>query len=267
MAISVRRWATAAGVAVAAWGLAQLPALQRGLDGLAPVERLELRGELRHTDRERLGRTLADSLSGGFFTADLAALRRRAEAEPWVRRAWVQRHWPATIEVAVAEHRPLAVYRGEGAPRLLDRSGRLFKAVAQGDAEGLPMLAGPRAQLEALMARLRALRQALSGPAVRALAADARGAWTAELAGAVTVNFGREQWQERLRRLGRVNGRWGLVRPGVKRIDLRYPSGMAVALAKGQDGGATGPQTHTGGRRGSEPGAAADRAQGGEGRI
>jgi cell division protein FtsQ len=249
LAISLRRWVVLTGVVAAGWGVSQLPALQRGLDELAPVERLTVRGNLRHTDREQLGESLAVTLDGGFFTANLAALRRRAEAEPWVRRAWVQRHWPATIEVAVAEHRALAVYRGpEGPPRLLDRSGRLFKPVAPGEAAGLPMLAGPKGRLEALMDRLRGLREALPQVRVAVLAVDARGAWTAELAKRVTVHFGREQWRARLQRLARVNGRWGLVRPGVKRIDLRYPSGMAVALAGAQAGEVTDPQTHTGAR-------------------
>lgn len=265
MAVNLRHWAVVAGLAAAGWGLFQVPALRGAVDGLAPVERLAVRGELRHTDQGHLGEALRKTLEGGFFTADLSALRRRAEAEPWVRRAWVQRHWPATIEVGVVEHRPLAVYRGpDGPPRLLDRNGGLFKEHAPGDGQGLPMLAGPENRLEALMGRLRRLRERVAGVGVRVLAVDARGAWTAELEEAVTVRFGREQWGERLRRLARVNGRWGLVRPGVERIDLRYPSGMAVALA---DRGPDPQETHTGARPAPRQGAAAGRAQGGEGRI
>jgi cell division protein FtsQ len=242
--------------------------VQRAVDALAPVERLAVRGDLVHVDRRRLAEGLRETLDGGFFTADLAALRRRAQAEPWVSRVRVQRQWPATIEVVVSEHRPLAIYRGEGAPRLVSRQGKLFKAYEAGsDPEGLPMLAGSRGELEALTARLRSLRKALPEPDVRVVAVDARGAWTVELVEGVTVRFGREQWPRRLRRLGRVNERWGLVRPGVERIDLRYPSGMAMALTRAEGRPSPTPQTHTGPRRDFQQGESAGRAQGGEGRL
>jgi len=174
------------------------------------------------------------------------------EGHPWVRRARLARHWPDRLEVRLTEHRPQARWRGQDGEHLVSRGGAVFKRWTPQDPGDLPRLVGPRARVPDLLDRLDRLKTRL-GPAhpVTRLAVDARGAWSAEVDGRVTIRFGRHHWQGRLARLLRVDRDWGLLDRTVSRVDLRYPDGLAVAVAD-----ANGQSTHPE-PAGDSPGSAA----------
>jgi cell division protein FtsQ len=246
--------AAAAAGAVAA--TAQLSTMRGWLDDQFPVRSVAVAGELRHEDPRALGRWLAGRIEGGFFTADLEALRQAVADRPWVREASIRRSWPGTLRVTLAEHRASARWRPapEGAWRLVSREGAVFRpARAAAAGEGLPALMGPRGRLDDLRRRRAALAARL-GDDHRAglLAVDARGDWRARVDDRVTVRFGRDHWQRRLDRLMRVARGWRLLDRRVARIDLRYPDGLAVALAEGQGNGDDEP--NTGGAPARRPG-------------
>ncbi|HEV8322997.1 MAG TPA: FtsQ-type POTRA domain-containing protein [Myxococcota bacterium] len=101
-----------------------------------------LRGpsSLRHADADELVRRAA-VLGKNVFTLDLEAVRRDVEADPWVRRAEVERELPARVVVRVREERP-AVLVSMGALYLGDDEGRLFKRLGPGDPADFPVLSG-----------------------------------------------------------------------------------------------------------------------------
>jgi len=221
------------------------------LDRRFPVERVAVAGELRREDPEALAAWLAGRIEGGFFTADLEGLRRAVAARPWVREARLRRRWPGTLALAVSEHRAAARWRPEqgAAWRLVSRQGAVFQPRRLPDGGALPRLEGPRPRLGELRRRLADLDGRLGADhAVTALAVDSRGDWTARVDGRLALHFGRDHWDRRLARLMRVARGWRLLERRVARVDLRYPDGLAVAVARDEAPGGDGrAQPETGG--------------------
>lgn len=232
------RYLLAAGAVLAIGGIlvGRLEATGAWLDRQFPVTGVAVAGELRHQDREELARWLGRRIEGGFFSADLGRLRQALEDRPWVRRARLRRRWPGTLVVTVAEHRPAARWRaGPAQPwHLISRRGTVFRPEPAQAGGGLPALEGPRGRIGELRKRRVRLGERLAGDhAVTRMAVDARGDWSARLDGRVTVRFGRDHWRRRAARLARVDREWRLLEREVARIDLRYPDGLAVAVAEG----------------------------------
>ena len=68
---------------------------------------------LRHVSPSLLRAAVKREVRGNFFSIDLDAVRTTIETVPWVRRASVRRVWPDGLEVAIEEHRTLALW-GDG---------------------------------------------------------------------------------------------------------------------------------------------------------
>lgn len=73
---------------------------------------------------EAAGVALGDPMSD----VDSGAVAARVEALPWVERASVQRLWPATLRIRVAERRPMAQVAARDGVLLTDGTGRLLAA-------------------------------------------------------------------------------------------------------------------------------------------
>ncbi|MFA9461413.1 cell division protein FtsQ/DivIB [Thiohalorhabdus sp. Cl-TMA] len=225
------RYLVAGAVVLAVLGglWANLDAARKWLDRQAPVRKVAMNGDFRHTDPQALARWMGDRLEGGFFTADLTRLQVRTEERPWIRSVRIRRQWPDTLRVRVEEQQPRALWSHGGQWRLVNEAGVVFKPLGRGDPGDLPRLAGPRADLDALLERLAVLKERLGGHRITRVRVDARGAWMAEVDGRVALHFGRRNWKQRLARFLRVEREWRLLERAVSRIDLRYPDGLAVA--------------------------------------
>jgi cell division protein FtsQ len=75
------------------------------------------------------------------FDVDEGAAKRRVEAIPWVLRARVRRHWPATVTIDLQERTPLAAVPGAGGFAVVDGTGRIL-TVAAAPPAGQPLLLG-----------------------------------------------------------------------------------------------------------------------------
>ncbi|MEW8585780.1 MAG: FtsQ-type POTRA domain-containing protein, partial [Candidatus Thiodiazotropha sp.] len=90
---------------LAGWGVTLL------LDPLnMPVRVVSVDGEIKYLDREGLEQTVAQAVSGNFFSVDLVRIRDKIERLPWVKSASVRRVWPDTLAVRVTEQLPLAYW-------------------------------------------------------------------------------------------------------------------------------------------------------------
>ena len=72
------------------------------------IERVVVTGAIVRSDPAHIASVIQHALRGTFFTIDLAAARDALGKVPWVRTVAVRRQWPATLEVNVVEHSPLA---------------------------------------------------------------------------------------------------------------------------------------------------------------
>lgn len=106
------------------------------------VRRISVHGNVRLSAGEV--QTLVDGLRGtSILTADLASYRRRLLDSPWVADVALRRVLPSTIEVFVAERRPMGLSRMGSQLYLIDRSGTVIDEFGPRYAEfDLPIIDG-----------------------------------------------------------------------------------------------------------------------------
>lgn len=188
--------------------------------------------------------TVARDVRGNFFAIDLDAVRAVFETVPWVRHASVRRIWPDGLEVAIEEHRPLALW-GDG--RLVNTFGELFAAnLAEAEEDGeLPQFSGPEGSALQVARRYAQLRAQVAPLHVQpdSVALSPRHAWTVRLDDGTTLLLGRDEGMPLDRRVARWVDAWPQVAASLGRraevVDLRYPNGFAIrTLAQLADGDA-----------------------------
>jgi cell division protein FtsQ len=208
-------------------GAARLP--------LFPVHGVMVVNSLHEVRRVEIERSLHGSLRGNFFSVDLEALRKSLERLPWVRRAEARRVWPASIELNLEEHIPVASW-GRADGRLVNSHGEIFVAAMNAPArDALPVFSGPANFVPEMLDIYRSARNFTRkiGRAPRELAVSRRLALQLTLDDGMIVELGRQQAgasiRERLERL--VEFYPSVLTAGGKRpeaVDMRYPNGFAL---------------------------------------
>lgn len=200
---------------------------------------LEVKTPVAHVTEAQI-RLVADrQVRGTFFTVDLDAVRESLEKLPWVREARVERRWPDTLVVSLAEHVPLARWNDDA---LVSEAGKVFVAAA---AARLPRLAGPEESSNEVVAAYRRHGAALAplGMQISELRLSARRSWRIRLDNGLQLVLGREQTDTRLARFVELYPRLFGTQPGDAEgaaapavpvtVDLRYPDGFAVRMPGG----------------------------------
>ena len=202
----------------AAW-VVQLPVF--------PITEVRVITPLTHVTREQVETIVRREVRGNFFTLQLASTRVAFEKLPWVRRAEVRRQWPGLIEVVLTEHGPLARW---GKSALVNVHGEVFEAAFDGP---LPIFNGPEGTAKEIAIQYEHFRRSLAaiGKMPGEINVSPRRAWQIRLDDGMTVDFGRENVEERLRRFVSTYPRTiaRMTRP-VDRVDLRYANGFAARV-------------------------------------
>lgn len=216
------------------------------------LQRIDVRGDLRHVTVASVRSALSGRLRGNYFTTNLEDTRRLFETVPWVARASVRRVWPDRLLVTVAEHRALGVWE-DG--RLLSDRGDLFVANPD-EAEvygALPEFSGPPAVSRDAARRFYELSAQFAALSLRIDAIDIsdRNAWSLRLsselqdsaahAATSRVDLGRDDaagvdgMTTLLQRVAQLVAAYPLIVAHLgsapARIDARYANGLAASLA------------------------------------
>jgi cell division protein FtsQ len=202
-----------------------------------PIRRLEVQAEFNHVTPEQVQAAAQPLLGGGFFAVDLDAVRDAVARLPWVARAEARKRWPDTIDLVVYEQQPYARW---GAARLVNRQGRIFSVAGTDGLQGLPRLDGPDDRLaDVLQFYAQCLAEFTgSGLVIDAVTLSPRGGWRIGLASGASIEVGRDDAQERLKRFLDVWPRLGTAQGAPAYIDLRYENGFAIRWATAPGGGA-----------------------------
>ncbi|MDO8861399.1 cell division protein FtsQ/DivIB [Haliea sp. E1-2-M8] len=195
-----------------------------------PVERISVTGTLHRTQTEAVQEMVQPALVGGFLSADLDQVQAQLQALPWIYRVSVRRRWPNALEINVQEQLPIARW-GEGG--YLNHEGEIFHSDGIQSEEALPRLEGPPGSTRQLIVSYQQLGELLQPLSLdlRELSLDDRGHLRAVLAGGMELVLGNTEFGERLQRFATVYRSELAERAGdVKRVDLRYESGLAVAF-------------------------------------
>jgi cell division protein FtsQ len=195
-----------------------------------PVERIVVSGKLEHTQKMALQEMVQPALVGGFLSADLEHIRLQLESLPWVYEASVRRQWPNALEVYVVEQLPIARW---GKSAFLNHEGEVFHPSRDSAWGSLPMLWGIDGSEQKLIADYQQISEILRPMdlSVSELAADGLGQLKVTLAGGIELLLGDEELTERLERFTALYSETLFEQKvNIRRVDMRYQSGIAVAF-------------------------------------
>lgn len=193
-----------------------------------PIRRVEVHAPFRFLQKDQIEQLLVPFLGQRFFQLDMAGVQYALADQPWVGNVAISKGWPDQLVVTLTEKEAVARWYDQ---QLITGDGEVFSPADISRFAVLPVLRGPRSQARAVMSQYLAISQLLRpmGLVVSELELSSAGAWRFNI-GTVQVYLGRDERMVRLQRLvrlyhARLESRWDSVR----RIDLRYTNGAAVA--------------------------------------
>lgn len=204
-----------------------------------PLKVVKVDGEMTHLKPQAVQLAVDERLRGSFFGVALDDVLRGLTDLAWVRDARVRREWPDKLHLWVDEHKPLALWRGDG---VLTADGSLIYPESKRDEDStlqnLPALSGADGREMALWTEFNQYGQALQPKGLRVLALreDQRGSQVLVLDGGLTLRLGREDIEKRLHRFVDVFDKTLAPRiADVEEVDLRYANGFSVRMRAAQD--------------------------------
>jgi cell division protein FtsQ len=197
------------------------------------VKRVSFEGPFGHVNQSELERAALPYLTGSFLTVDLHAAQARIETLPWVSRAWVSRRWPNTIHVRFNEQNFIARWNDNA---WMNDGGVVVTLPNLDGPADVVQLVGPQGSGAHVLAVYRQLNADLTkiDLSIAQLELTQRRMWKLQLHDGIELVIGRDRIDERIRRFAQIYP--FLIRTGkhIRRIDLRYANGIAVAWAGGK---------------------------------
>ncbi len=193
------------------------------------VKRVAVEGQLHATDADITAALQAgpETILLGF---DTDAAKARLEAVPWIRHAQVMRFLPSTLQVAIEERAPYAIWQKDGQTYVVDDEGVVLTRALRDAYSDLPFVVGDGAgksasQLFAVLVRYPELREKMLA-AIRV--GDRR--WTLKLKSGVEVMLPDDNVDEALTSLARLEREHGVVEKEMAAVDLRLLDRVTVRL-------------------------------------
>ncbi len=201
------------------------------------IEQLKITGQFRYLKPSDVEAVVVDSASGNFFSLDLDQIKAKAQSLAWVESVDVRREWPETLVLAVQEHRP-AMRWGKG--KWVTTAGQVIELPESIDAKNVITLNGRESQAKRILMKATHWKAKLQahGLELRGVSLSDSDAWTLELFDqAQNAQFdlllGHQDVSERLARFQMLfDKKFRFAERPLKRVDARYPDGLAVAHAK-----------------------------------
>jgi cell division protein FtsQ len=168
-----------------------------------------------------------DTILLGF---DTDAAKARLEAVPWIRHAQVMRFLPSTLQVAIEERTPYAVWQKDGQTYVVDDEGVVLARALRDAYPDLPLVVGEGAgksasQLFAVLVRYPELKERMLG-AIKV--GDRR--WTLKLKSGVEVMLPDDNVDEALTSLNKLEQEHGVLERDIAAVDLRLLDRVTVRL-------------------------------------
>lgn len=241
---SLRRWVGGAVVALVAIGgvtalwLMQLPqqawfetARSVGEAGFE-VKHVEVTG-LKNMAKLPVYGAALNGPTNSMLLVDLDDIRTQLQALPWVADASVGRRLPDTLVIDIVERKPLAIWQHRGKLAVVDRDGKILDTRHIERFAALPLIVGPRANLQAhpLMAMLADFPEVQQRVDSAIWIGDRR--WDLRLKSGETLALpeGYAAAKGALKQFQKMEQDNGLLDRGFVRFDLRLPDRMVVRIS------------------------------------
>jgi cell division protein FtsQ len=166
------------------------------------------------------------------FTFDLDAARERVEALPWVARATLRKLYPDTLEVAVSERLPYALWQNGDTVSLIDPQGTVISDYIGERYTSLPLVVGPGANTRVDEFLDLVLSQPSLVPRVRAGVLVSERRWNIVFAGAIEIMLPEIDPAAALARVADLDDEHRLLSREIAAVDLRLPDRLVVRLTE-----------------------------------
>lgn len=198
--------------------------------GLA-IDKVKITGQSETSEVDILDR-LAIGEYASLFTFDLDEARDRVESLPWVARATLRKLYPDTLEVAVVERLPYALWQHGDTVSLIDPQGTVITDYFSERYANLPLVvgAGANARVDEFLDLV--LSQPALLPRVRAGVLISERRWNVVTAEAVEIMLPEAQPSEAYAQFAALDADRQLLAREVAAVDLRLPDRIVVRLTE-----------------------------------
>jgi cell division protein FtsQ len=187
---------------------------------------------LSHHDPEMLLHALNLKPGGSLVGFDANQARLMLEGMDWVQSASVQRKYPNTLEVVVAEREPFAIWQHDSSYSLIDKAGVAMGGLELMKQSHFLLVTGEGANLTAadLVNHLEATPELRKKISAAALVGKRR--WTLYLDNGVKVALPEQGVAEALAKVSALDASQNILSKGIVALDLRIAGQMTVAIAE-----------------------------------
>ena len=197
------------------------------------VDQLKIVGQFRYLSPSDVEAAVIDKASGNFFSLDLASIKADAQKLDWVESVDVRREWPDTLVVTVTEHKPAMRW---GSDKWVSTVGAVIDLPQSIKAKNVIKLNGNESQAKRILLQATRWKNELKedGIDLKGVSLSESEAWTLKLYfhgydAEFDLLLGHEDVEERLERFELLfNRRFKYSDRALKRVDARYPDGLAV---------------------------------------
>ena len=217
------------GIAVVGYNLYQSVLSQN----LFPLKRVVIREPLHYGDLHEVSEIIRNHQQRDLMHMDIAVLAEEMQQLDWIAKASVYKRWPDTVEMDLVERVPVVRW---GEKAFLDADGAAFTIPDNDKLRHLFTVHGPDGYEKQVLGYYQLIAPWLSKQriAIQELYLDQRLVWHARLENGLDVILGRDQLNERLKKLIVVNDK--VIEPYARYIDgidLRYHDGFSVRWKAG----------------------------------
>lgn len=194
-----------------------------------PIEKVGFKGELQYVSQPKLVRQVQVFLDEGFVLLKLNDIRDDLVANAWVKEARVERSAPGELMISIDEHLPIARW---GADMLMSDEGELFKPDNIQGFDHLPHFFGKVEETQKIVKQYSELLSFFKQFDMTAISLEKNpnDYWKILLNGNIEVFFMDPIEEKTKKRFSNIyESELKTVIQDVRRIDLRYSNGVAVA--------------------------------------
>jgi cell division protein FtsQ len=220
-------WLWRSGWIADSWREARVSAVSVSAEIGLTVKEVLLEGRT-HAPRAGVLKALGLKIGDPIMGFDLALVRDRIEALPWIESAAVERRLPGIVRVRIVEREPIALWQRKGVLSLVGRDGVPITNRKLGRFRDLLVIVGKDAPRHAINLLVMLASEPALRKRVRAAVRVGARRWNLRLDNGIDVRLPENETAAAWARLAELDRRHGLLGNDIDTIDLRLPDRLIV---------------------------------------